>query len=78
VGRYNRTGQLLYGVVITAIWAVLVNSCNLESYHFKTFISDDESEGDWQLNYVLNVRSFVCNKPCEDGTLVLKYIVVGM
>jgi hypothetical protein len=78
VGRYNRTGQLLYGVVITAVWALLVNCCNLELYHFKIFNCDDDFEGDWQLNYLLNLRFFVCNKPCEDRTLVLKYIVVGM
>jgi hypothetical protein len=40
--------------------------------------SYDESEGNYQLNYVLNIRSFVCNKTCEDGTLVLKHVVVFM
>ena len=39
--------------------------------------SYDENEGDWHLKYVLDIRSFVCNKLHEDGTLVLKH-VVGM
>ena len=29
-GRYNKRGLLLYGGVVTAMWAVLVNICNFE------------------------------------------------
>jgi hypothetical protein len=32
----------------------------------------------WQLKYILDIRSFVFTIPCEDGTLVVKHIVVDM
>jgi hypothetical protein len=57
---------------------VLFNICNLEFQHFKTFNSCDESKGDWHLKYVLDILSFVFDEPCEDGTLVLKRVVVCM
>jgi uncharacterized membrane protein len=44
----------------------------------KTSSSYDEGEGNWQLKCVLDIRSIVCYKRREDGTLVLKYVVVGM
>jgi hypothetical protein len=60
------------------MWAVLANICNLELVHFKTFNSYHEREGSWQLKCVLDIRSFVFSKPCKDGTLVLKNLVVGV
>jgi hypothetical protein len=37
----------------------------------------DESEGDWQLKYELDIQNFVLNKLSEDGTLVPKHVGVG-
>jgi hypothetical protein len=55
----------LYWVNISNVNILVLNSC-------------DENEGDWHLKYVLDIRSFVCNEVCEDSTLVLKCIVVGI
>jgi hypothetical protein len=71
----NNTSSPLMYVVITAEWTVLVNVCNLELYHFKVF---NDGEGNWHLQYRLDIRFVVFNKPCEDGNLVLKHIVVVM
>ena len=42
------------------------------------FKSYDESEDDWHLKYVLDIRSFVFNKTFEEVTLVLKHIAFSM
>ena len=68
----NIRGPSIY-VVITAVWTVLVNSCNLELQHFKIF---NDWECNWHLKYMLDVQSFI--NPCEDGTLVLKHFLFDM
>jgi len=45
----TRRDSLIYGVVITAIWTVLVEICNLECRYFKTFNFNDENVGDWNI-----------------------------
>ena len=37
----------------------------------------DESEDNWHLKYVLNLRYFVVNKFPEDDTLVPKHVGIG-
>ena len=36
-----------------------------------------ENEGDLHLEYMLDIRSSVSNKLCEDGALVPKHVGVG-
>jgi len=38
---------------------VVVNLCSLELNHFKTFIFNDGSEGDWHPKYQFDLQSFV-------------------
>jgi hypothetical protein len=56
---YNTRGPLLFGVVNTAVWTVLVIICNLELLHFKTF---NEREVDWHWQYVMDIQSFIFSK----------------
>jgi len=49
---------------------------NLQFQHAETFNFYDESEGDWHLKYVLDLRPFVVNKLPDDGTVVPKRVGV--
>ena len=55
---------------------VPVNMRNLQFQHAETFNFYDESEGDWHLKYVLDLRPFVVNKLPDDGTVVPKRVGV--
>jgi hypothetical protein len=41
---------------------LVVNLCSLELKHFKTFIFNDGSEGDWNSKYLFDLQSFVVIK----------------
>ena len=47
--KCTRRGSLFYGVVITAIWTVLVNMSNPEFEHFKYRNVNEENGEDWSV-----------------------------
>jgi len=57
---------------------VPVNMRNLQFQHAETFNFYDESEGDWHLKYVLDLRTFAVNKGFHDATLVPKHVRVDI